>query len=175
MLDSEPASSPSHSSLHFIIDHQNPILVQQLSQPLEVFLWRNNIPTLSLDRFDEEGRNILRWKILVQNLLLDKIDTVHITLRIGHVERAPVAVREWDVRIPWNHREEMSPLNRLARGKTQRSQRPSVKRSREAEKTVFARVPLCKFHRGLDSLGAAVAQEHFLLKAPRSYLDKFLG
>src|SRR2546422_11442136 len=65
-------------------------------------------------------------------------------------------------------------LHRLARGKTQGAKCPSVERSCEAEKTVFSRMPLCKLHRGLNSLGPAITKKHFLLKVPWSYLDQFL-
>src|SRR2546425_6182853 len=119
MLDSEPASSPSHPSLHLIIDHQNPILVQQLPQSLEVFWRRNNVSALALDGFDEEGGNIFGREILVQDLLLNKVDTIHIAFRISHLEWASVAVGEGNMSIAWYHRKEVSPLHRLARGKTQ--------------------------------------------------------
>src|SRR5437660_12928922 len=173
MLDSEPASSPSHPSLHLIIDHENSILVQQLSQTLEVFRRRNNISTLSLDRFDEERGNIFRREILVQDLLLYEVNAVHVALGISHLERTPVTVREGNVSVTGNHGEEMPALHRLARGKTQRSQRPPVKRTCEAEKTVFAQMPLGKFHRSLNRLRATVAQEHFLPEVPRRYFDQF--
>src|SRR2546427_2024509 len=174
MLDSEPASSPSHPSLHLIIDHQNPILVQQLPQPLEIFWRRNNVSALSLNGFDEERRNILRRQILVYDLLLYEVDTVHVAFWVSHLERASVAVREGNVSVTWNHRKEVSALHRLARGKTQRSKCPSVERACEAEETVFSRMPLCKLHRGLNSLGPAITEKHFLLEVPWSYLDKFL-
>src|SRR3989442_12379124 len=103
MLDSEPASSPSHPSLHLIIDHENPILVQQLPQPLEIFWRRNNVSALALDGFYEERRNIFRREILGQDLLLNKVDTVHFSFPISHLEWTSVTVRKGRVSIAAKH------------------------------------------------------------------------
>src|SRR5207245_5930210 len=81
VLDPEPASSPTHPSLHLIVHHKNTILVQELSQSLEVFRRRNNISPLSLNGFDEEGGNVFRREILVQDLFLNEVHAVHVPLR----------------------------------------------------------------------------------------------
>src|SRR6266852_4892757 len=119
VLNPEPASSPPHPSLHLIINHQDPILIQQLSQPVEVLWRRNHVSTLSLNRLDEHRRDILRWKVLVQNLFLDKIDTVHITLRISHLERASVTISKGNMGVARNHWEEVPTLDGLARRESQ--------------------------------------------------------
>src|SRR5207245_10390670 len=136
VTDSAPAFIPTHPSLHLIVNHKNSILVQQLSQPLEVFRRRNNVSTLSLNGFDKERGNIFRREILVQDLFLYEVDAVHVALWVSHLERPPIAVREWNVSVAGNHREEVSPLHRLARGTTQRSQRPPVERACQAEKSL---------------------------------------
>src|SRR2546422_1064478 len=174
VFNPEPAPSPSHPGLHLIVDHQDSILVQQFSEPLEIFRRRYNIAALSLDRFDEECGDIFRWKILVKDLFLDEIDAVHVTLGIGHFERASVAVGEGNVGVAWNHWEEVSTLDGLACCEAQCAQGSSVEGSYEADEAVLARMPLGKLHSRLNCLRAAVAQEHFLLEAPRRYLDQFL-
>src|SRR5438552_7622380 len=114
MLNAEPSPCPSHPSLDLVIHHQDPILVKHLLQPLEIVVRRNNISALALDRLDEHRRNILWRQILVKDLFLDKIDTVHPALRIRQLERTTVTVSKGNMRVPRNHGEEVSTQVGLA-------------------------------------------------------------
>src|SRR5947199_146227 len=174
VLNPKPAPRPAHTRLDLIIHHHNPILVQQLFQSQKIIVGRYNIAPLALDRLYKHRRHILGRQILVQDLFLDEVDTVHATLGIAKLERTTVTVSNRNMTITRDHREEVPPLVRLTSRQTQRAQRPAMNRDAEREKRVLPSMPLRQLHRRLYRLRPTVAEEDLLSETPRRNLGQFL-
>src|SRR6266487_4026233 len=174
VLNPKPAPRPAHTRLDLIIHHHNPILVQQLLQPHKIIVRRDNIAPLALDRLYEHCRHILGRQVLVQDLFLDEVDTVHATLGIAKLERTTVTVSKRHVSIARDHREEVPPLVRLASRQTQGAQGPAMKRADEGEERVLPSMPLSQLHRRLYRLRPTIAEEDLLPKTPRRNPGQFL-
>ena len=121
-----------------------PCAVADLAEPLEEPVLGDDVAALALDRLDDDRRDLVRRGELVEQDLVEPAQVVDLAER-----------RVEDAR---QQRPEARVVLRLRRGQRHRAVRPAVERAEERDDVRPARRVAGELDRGLDHLGAGVAE-----------------
>jgi hypothetical protein len=127
-----------HARLHLVDYEDHAVPRGQLAQSLQERLRRHDVPTLTLDRFDDDRADLIGRRQVHQNLVRDERQA----LRSAAIGAAVVAIgirvrRVIDAR---HERSEAAALDRFAGGQRQRPERPPVKAADERDDALPLRV-----------------------------------
>ena len=112
MLDGEHLAGTAHATLHLIDHEQDASLFGELTQFLEVAGRWHDVPTFTLDRFDNHDSRIRRWSNTLHDFF-DHTDAAEFACLRFETKGAPVAVSIWYVNHTLKHGREPFAVLRL--------------------------------------------------------------
>ena len=144
MLDRPHLAGASGAGLDLVGDQQDAVRVADVAQPLQEAVLRDEVAALPLDRLDDDRRDLVGRGELVEQHLVEPAQVLDPSVR--SVEDAR------------QERAEAGVVLRLGRGQRDRAVGPAVERAEEGHDVRPLRREAGELDRGLDDLGARVAE-----------------
>jgi hypothetical protein len=113
MLYREHLPGSSDATLDLVGHEEDPVPCAQLPDSGEPPWWGHDIPTLSHNRFDKDGRNVSGVQVPVEEIVLDPTHTEQFTVGEGLPKLTTIAVSVGHVVHVWEERAEACPLYAL--------------------------------------------------------------
>jgi len=161
VLAGEHLSGPAHTRLDFVGHEQNSVAVAQRPQVCQVAGRRHHVATLSLNRLDEDGRDIVGIEVAGEQILFDHADASAIACRLVAAELTTVAVGVRHVVHVGQQRTKPRMLSRLAGRERHCSGGPPVKCAAERDDGGPAGSVAGELDRCLGCFGSRVDHSYF--------------
>src|SRR5688500_10688037 len=94
---------------------------------------RHHVATLTLNRLDDDARDVFRRNEVNQNLVLEKVETLRLARFRFQADRTAVAVAIVGVKDARQHGAKAFALNGLARRQRQRAQRAAMEAAKKRD------------------------------------------
>jgi len=170
MLRGEHLAGAADAGLHFIEYQKNSVPIAELAQALQESVRRHEIPSLALNRFDENCSHFARGNVVHEQNLFDvpqnRAPLIHAR------KQRPIVVGVRHVGHPRHAGEEAFLLRVLAGGEGQRAHGSAVETAQKADEPAAARGEARQFQGRFHALGPRLREEaHRRLLHGRQFIE----
>ena len=162
MFTGPPLPGASHSRLNFVHDEHDAVLPADPLQFLQKKLWRGHIPAFSLNRLDDDTRDILGIEQALENLPFELFENFCAAGLLGVTVRAAIGIWIRDMLDSTEQRTESLALRRLRRRQRERAHRPAVEAAVKRDELVALRGVSRQFDGAFDRLGPRIGEKDLL-------------